>query len=378
MSSVSRMLFLLFLTLMYSTSNGVYCIERDGELVLRDGDKDVSGDAFGCKKVLGRTETRKVAMLKAIVNKQAMCEIRVHSGVRQRFVLRRSDNADDDKHGYFCKYKCVGARRNSYDCTGKVKMGECTCEKKHAHVEIVGVKGIGSDALDETCLGRSEGYQFPDGVACVSIRADVRKRRTRYINRKRTVCKTERVRLGETRYMKSTKMVKNLQGCFYICKRRTPVCFQRLDGNRCKCRYKGLKKMLVGMGDGEVQSVLDQESCLESNDCGVCGVCNRRNGECMVIKGASEGNYCSCGEICPSVDERKGNKGGKIVCIANVRMGCNKHGGGTGTGTGTGTGRVYGNYCSSGSVDKRDLCSCARGYERVVEAFGGVYCRKRW
>lgn len=203
------------------------------------------------------------------------------------------------------------------------------------------------------------------------------KRRVEFIGGQDGICTVVTSTKSETRYTEAPPTELNLQGCKYVCKPAAPVCHSEEEGGQCECASPGLTKRLVPLDDIDLEGVLRTSACSDSNDCGPCGTCNKETGNCDLEKDAYLKDKCECGEICPSVDNRKSRRG-RIMCEPNVKLECMKkarwlrnvydH---------FDVGTRYPNYCKPGTTDSMDTCSCAEGYEEIPGPFSGMYCTRR-
>lgn len=281
----------------------------------------------------------------------------------------------DFNTGIMCTLECK-VEPNRYRCTEKASDNLCRCEAK---TPIVIVKPISSelgpgpliggqsDLLNEgaqTCDDKAVGFEFPDGVPCISIRADVTKRRVNYIENDEGRCLVSTRTEPETRYMETSPDNVNLQGCVYQCKMAGPRCYEPESETRCKCASPGMTKQLVLMDHLEVAERFGQEcdERMENEDCGPCGTCH--GNVCVLKTNAHLEKRCDCGMICPSEDTRIGDLGSPLVCVPNTKLQC------------MGKREEYGNrkrkyvrgtenpdLCTDGKTNAADTCGCAVGYD---------------
>lgn len=303
--------------------------------------------------------------------------LRETSDGQQCTVSRSTETAvrytrSDVKTGTFCKYKCV--EDPGYKCRYGNMRDRCSCMPVGARVVTVGVVGHGIDMLGETCDDKFEGYEFADAVACTRVRGEFRVDSLVEIEEGRCVRKVKRVL--ETRFMRTERAGRNVGGCVYVCKKRGLKCEGREVGvgQECECDKRGLRKVLIGLEERKMGRV--EQTVCKGGDCGPCGVC--ADGECVLKKDSDKGDHCECGEICPESDRRTGNRGGKLYCEMNWKLGCSagkkwmKNEGG-----GDESGRRVPDKCYEGKIDAADRCGCAKGFDRVLSKHGAERCVRR-
>jgi len=294
--------------------------------------------------------------------------------------------------GIKCTYVCRSPLQE-YQCTSKVSNEVCSCEKAGPRLVVIPVASsgvlVGHDEekiLHEGCVGRTQGYQFPDPVPCVSMKGDVKKQRVQYTKVKKVRvqytnesgrCKVRVVRKTEVRYAASKPNALNLEGCIYVCRQAGPRCTGRIEDGMCECSSPGLIKQLVPLDSMTLSSRMRQTNC-KSGSCGRCGVCNRDTGHCELHRDMTSRKRCPCGAKCPSVEEAgaRSNKGGRLDCEPNVKLECMKKPGWL-EGVmkeNVEAGTVWPNKCISGTNDQLDSCGCAEGYVEKPWSFFSVSC----
>ncbi|CDF36164.1 unnamed protein product [Chondrus crispus] len=266
-----------------------------------------------------------------------------------------------------------------YHCTEKANNGECVCAPQQPQVVVKPVASeLGPGPLlggqsdlngpqEQTCVDKPVGFQFPDAVPCVSIRADVVKERVHFIMGKTDDCTVRTGEAPETRYMETTPDNVGLQGCVYVCKMKAPKCTGPKAEGKCRCASPGISKQLVAMSQlaGTTRLV---EKCTSDKGCEPCGFC--KNSVCELKKEAHLGSNCDCGKICPAKDYRLRKTGASISCEPNFSMDCmarpdwmDMKTAPNGKATSFLDGTEVPDLCTAGPTDASDMCGCAPGYE---------------
>lgn len=377
----------LLLATFVSTVHCLTCLKfsGDGEYQFFDGEELLANEEFNCMR--GTHEAKPTLQVTApvVLENPLICEARLNKKAHTKNFFEKVEVPT----GIRCKYECR-EHPNEYSCQSKPFNGQCPCKEKGTSVVVKPVSSelgptsiLGqSDVIDEqgemTCEGKAEGFQFPDPVPCVGIRAEVTKKRVRFKKDNPRECVFETSRRPETRYTETNPDDLNMQGCQYVCKMAGPRCTDSLGGNTCQCRSPGLAKLLVPLSEDSLNARVRQKNCVEG-ECGPCGEC--RDGLCKLKKDAHLGNFCPCGEICPMVDSRRNHLGGKLMCEPNFRLDCmarpewkSVDGGVYHPGT------KYPDYCSPGpEQDLGDSCGCAPGYVEKPgnPGLSNFICRKR-
>lgn len=364
-----------------NTANSLECHKNaDGSFEFHEDGEVVVPKPFDCLSVTKLDKVDVVTFLSDDDEGRKICQI--HSpGKIDKTIYTRSEV----ESGTQCKYTCKDAS-GLFKCDSSTTATEnaCTCKPRQhavlirpvAHTEIGGQSEQGEQ--DDSCHGMPEGYKFHDPVPCISLRAEVTKRRVDFIDSKLGGCMVETKPKPETRYIRASPDDLNLQGCYSVCKMAGPQCtFEEVHG-LCDCASPGLTKRLVAMGDESVRDVIRQTSCA-LNGCGPCGTCNEETEQCVLHPNAHMGDFCPCGEICPESDLRSPKHlGGKLLCISNHGLECMERPGWLKSlFDHSRPGSRHPNLCTSGKSDNSDTCSCAPGYAEILGKFSKMYCSSR-
>lgn len=346
---------------------GLTCDKNlEGEYEFFEDEEKLTNKDFNCMR--GSTEVKAVLKVGAPTQvgiPQAWCNAVVDKTPHLKTIFEKVEIST----GIKCKYECR-EHPKEYRCQSKPFGERCPCEHKPPSVIVkpvaseLGAQSIlgQSDVVNEegelTCVGKEEGFQFPDAVSCIGIRADVLKKRVHFKKGHKDKCYFEISSKSETRYAKSDD---SLQGCMYVCKQASPRCTVNTGGKHCDCKSSGLVKQLVPLGEAVRIARIVQQTC-ETGQCGPCGECV--DGLCQLIAGAHMENRCSCGEICPLEDRRRGNYGGQILCEPNSVLDCMaKPEWQPVNGVKYEPGTIRPDFCTEGETqDLGDTCGCAPGY----------------
>lgn len=371
------------LALVCNVGRSLECHKRlDGSFEFRENDEVVVPKPFDCLSVMKSVPSSVMATYMSTDNDgRNVCQINDDGVPKDKKIYSPSEV----ETGQLCQYKCKDAT-GLYRCEvpSKPTDNACTCVPRQHSVIIQAIVGTELGGQNEeieeekSCAGKPEGYQFPDPVPCISLRAEVTKRRVDFIDQEQRLCKVETGLKPETRYIQASRDDLNLQGCFNVCKRAGPRCISEEVDGRCECASPGLAARLVSMTDTSMRDVINQKNCA-SDGCGRCGVCNKETKKCMPRSLSREGDFCPCGEICPEEEERHPDlRGGKILCIPNAGLECVRK---------TGLfdkmfnqpepGTKKPNLCTPGKSDRADTCSCAPGYHVIPGPFSAMYCTNK-
>lgn len=344
-----------------------------GEFEFFDGPTKVTPSTFRCMHLTVQTDsTLVVSPPTPSASHRGKCRA-VHDNV-QKWVREYEKVNEDVNTGILCKYECRD-QTGKFRCKSSPKNKMCECEEKKLHVVIrpvsseLGVetlRGQGELTGGQGCEDKEEGYQFPDAVPCISIRAEVRKKRVFKTN-VRNKCLSRTERRTETRFTPADPTELNIQGCMWVCKEAAPRCTGRTTNGRCNCEVPGLQKVLVGLSEEQLTGLMRQTECVKGGDCGPCGVCNEE-GKCLLKERAWEGDHCPCGEICPVTDERE-NAGGKLLCVPNTSLLCmaEPEWKRSGKGNNYRAGVEVPDFCRKGKTDMGDTCGCREGYIEYLD-----------
>lgn len=368
MSRVSAVFLLMLLPVCFS----VTCRRSDtGGFEFFDKNKPFTPEPFDCIQVqLSSNSAQNV--LPPSSSGSSVCAVSTDS--KDRTSSRYEKSAVST--GLTCIHECR-EQPNVFHCTGRPAGGECPCEPKGPRVVIKAISSaLGAQALSGqsdkgetlTCDGKEAGFAFPDAVPCLSVRADVVKRRVWFKKGSETKCRFKTGSATETRYVAAEPTELNLQACMWVCKKAAPRCETLTGGDECHCKSPGLQKILVGLNQDEMNGMVRMSGCTSDSVCGDCGFCDE-DGLCQLIDGSSLGNYCSCGKICPTVDLRE-NKVSEVACVLNTALGCMAKpewlSNGSGKAYFAGTENVQ-DFCYDGENDAADTCGCAPGYSETFE-----------
>lgn len=381
--------------ILLNTVTGLRCEAEDGVYNFFDGEDRITPDRFHCMKIT----TDSPSTLQVLPPAEMVAPLTCSALQDGRESVKVRYERVEVNTGIMCTLECK-VDLGMYRCRNKPSEGQCPCEPKRPSVIVKPISselgpgillGGQSDTLGgqndpfnevgaQTCDNKPAGFEFPDAVPCISIRAEVTKRRVKYIQGiqdDEQHCSVQTTTESETRYTQSSPDNVNLEGCVHVCKEAGPRCIQPTsaqgaqnlaqESSQCRCASPGMTKQLVPMEPLEVTARLGQTTC-EMGECGPCGECD--NGKCVLKENAHLGDHCPvCGEICPTEDERTRNHGGKLLCIPNVNIDCMEKRRGLFK-----PGRKYGppgtefpDLCTPGKMDAADTCGCAFGYmERPV------------
>lgn len=257
MSRMATTSVLTLLTFLYylQRASALTCQKTSrGEFEFFDGTTKIAPSTFPCMRATIETDsTLVVSPPTSSMAGELECPA-VHDNV-QKWVPKYERVHEDMKPGIMCKYECR-EQAGEYGCKLSPKNGLCECGEKKPRVVIrpvtseQGVEillGQGESTGRQSCEDREEGYEFPEAVPCISVRAEVRKRRvfkTNVMNE----CLFRTETRGETRFtLAALAEHESLQRCKWVCKEAAPRCTERKGNGRCDCELPGLRKVLVGL-----------------------------------------------------------------------------------------------------------------------------------
>lgn len=360
-----------------STATGFRCQVKNGEYVFFDGDDEITPDRFHCLRVETDSDSTLQVRPQSPTGDTLRCSA-LQDGKASIKVKYEPVQMDT---GIMCTLSCK-EEPGKYRCNKKEEDGECLCEPQTPHVVVKPVSSeIGPEALlggqneildgaeGHQCHDKAVGFQFQDAVPCISIRAEVTKRRVKFMQGNADDCTVDTKPEMETRYMRTSpdNLNLHLQGCVYACKLAGPRCTEEEDGANCKCASPGMTKQLVPLDHMDVSARFQKECGDEEGACGPCGECKDKL--CELKTDAHLGKNCECGKICPMFDERTGPKGGKIPCKSNVLLGCMANPNWLDPSRASyGTGTEFPDLCTEaeGKPDAADTCSCKAGLEEKL------------
>lgn len=359
-----------------SYANSYRCEESNGSYKFYEGDEEIEPKQFPCLKISNESPSTLQVLPTAQMVAPRRCSA-VQDGKPSTKVKYERVEVNT---GIMCTLRCK-LDTGKYRCVEKAEDGECLCEPQKPQVVVRPVNSeLGNGPLlggqnditngpeKQTCDDKYAGYEFPDAVSCVSIRADVEKERVHFVKGKTDECFVRTGEAPETRYMPQENG--GLQGCLYVCKATAPKCTGPKEDDKCECASRGLTKQLVPLGPVDTSTRL-VETCNEEEGCGSCGVC--KDGVCELKAEAHLGNNCECGRICPAVDERQRKTGGSIPCEPNFALECMARPDWMDSSTTESgkkmnflDGKEVPDLCTEGSTDASDTCGCAPGYEEQL------------
>lgn len=355
---------------------------RSGKYEFFDGDKKIIPEVFRCLRVTVEVDSTLAVSLQSTKRSSNVCRA-VHDGKRKTYSKYDKVAMNTVDTGVMCTYECR-EQTGQYRCTSEPSNRRCECEKKGPNVVIAPISsdvllGQSEQNVESGCEDKEEGFQYPDAVPCISVRAEVTKKRVAFKNKSRGKCTVKTETRAETRFIPAAPAELTLQGCLWVCKKAAPRCTANIKGGECNCASPGLQKVLVLLNEDELNGLVRQSSCELSAQCGPCGVCVK--GRCMLKENAREGNNCPCGMICPATDKRS-NPGAQLLCIPNTSLLCmaEAHWMDNGNGKMDHPGEEIPDFCREGVTDSGDYCGCRDGYIEYLKkektGQGSVRCKK--